>query len=407
MPIAPQQKGYRWVILGLLWLLYAAFGLISRSISALVTPILNDLGISYTQMGFILGSWQLAYIPAALAAGWALDKWGSRRCLLFGAIVIGLSSGLRFFATGFYSMLLCVSLFGVGGPMMSIGGPKTISELFSGRSRGTAIGIYMVGPGLGGLLALALTNSLIMPLTGNSWRLTFAGYGLLALAFGLLWWFYSEAADSASSTGDLGFFRLFVRLITVRNVQVLLVMALLSFAIGHGFSSWLPKILETGGLSAAMAGYAASIPLAASIPAVILIPRFAPPRVRGRLIAILALLTMINLYLVVTASGTILVAGLVLFGLTSSCFMPLMILIMMDSPEVETEYMGSAGGMFFCVAEIGGFTGPLIMGVLVDASGAFLSGAVFLSIVCLALAGLTFLFRTSTGIKPGISGKGV
>jgi len=386
--------GYRWVILGLLWLLYAAFGLISRSISPLVTPILSDLGISYTQMGFILGSWQLVYIPAALAAGWALDKWGSRRCLLFGAVIICLSAGLRFFTTGFYSMLFCVSLFGVGGPMMSIGGPKTISAWFSGQSRGTAVGIYMIGPGLGGLIALALTNSLVMPLTGESWRLTFAGYGLLALAFGLLWWFLSEDADPAGSSGDLGFVPLFVRLIKVRNVQVLLVMAMLSFAVAHGFSSWLPKILETGGLSAAMAGYAASIPLAAGIPAVVLIPRFTPPRFRGRLIAILALLTIINLFLVVAASGTVLVAGLVLFGISSSCFMPLMILIMMDSPEIETEYMGAAGGMFFCVAEIGGFAGPLLMGVLVDATGAFLAGAVFLAVVCLALSGMTFLFRT-------------
>ena len=391
---APRGEGYRWVILGLLWLLYAAFGLISRAISPLVTPILSDLSISYTQMGFILGSWQLVYIPAALAAGWALDKWGSRRCLLFGAIIIGLSAGLRFFTMGFYSMLFCVSLFGIGGPMMSIGGPKTISARFSGRSRGLAVGIYMIGPGLGGLLALALTNSLVMPLVGDSWRLTFAGYGLLALVFGMLWWFLSEEADPKASGGGMGFVPLFVQLIKVRNVQVLLVMAMLSFTVGHGFINWLPKILETGGLSAAMAGYAASIPLAASMPAVVLIPRFTPPRFRGQMIAILGLLTIVNLFLVITASGIVLIAGLVLFGISSSCFMPLMILIMMDSPEIETEYMGSAGGMFFCVAEIGGFAGPLLMGVLVDASGAFLSGAVFLAVVCLALSGLTFLFRT-------------
>ena len=53
---------YRWVMLLLLWLLYIAFGLVSRSITPLVTPILDDLRMSYSQMGFILGSWQLTYI---------------------------------------------------------------------------------------------------------------------------------------------------------------------------------------------------------------------------------------------------------------------------------------------------------------------------------------------------------
>ena len=63
------QRRYRWVILALLWLLYAAFGLVSRSIFPLITPILVDLRISYSQMGFILGSWQLTYILAAFVAG--------------------------------------------------------------------------------------------------------------------------------------------------------------------------------------------------------------------------------------------------------------------------------------------------------------------------------------------------
>ena len=48
---------YRWAMLLLLWLLYIAFGLVARSITPLITPILNDLRMSYSQMGFILGSY--------------------------------------------------------------------------------------------------------------------------------------------------------------------------------------------------------------------------------------------------------------------------------------------------------------------------------------------------------------
>jgi hypothetical protein len=73
--------------------------------------------------------------------------------------------------------------------------------------------------------------------------------------------------------------------------------------------------------------------------------------------------------------------------------MPLMLLILMDTPEVGPRYMGSAGGMFFCVAEIGGFSGPLVMGVLVDVTGTFLAGTLFLSGLCLAMAFMAFLLR--------------
>jgi cyanate permease len=399
----PHKSRYRWVILILLWLLYCSFGLVFRSIFPLITPILKDLSISYTQMGIILGSWQLTYILAALVAGSILDKWGVHKSILAGAMIIGLSGTLRYFPKDFATMLIAVALFGAGGPLISIGGPKTISEWFSGRSRGTAVGLYMTGPWLGGLLALSLTNSLVMPLTGYSWRLTFVCYGLLTFAVGFLWWFLARATRSIAATESTGMMEVFRRLIRVRNVKILLLMALFSFAIGHGFSSWLPKILEISGMSASRAGFAASIPLAAGIPAVIVVPRLVPPHLRGRFIAFFALLTTLNIMVVVNASSTLLTAGLILLGIGNSSFMPLMILILMDSPEVGTRHMGSAGGLFFCVAEIGGSTGPLIMGFLVDVTGAFMVGAIFLASLCIGIFTMAFFLKSQPLSDPKIS----
>jgi len=177
---------YQWVMLALLWLLYAAFGLVSRSISPLITPMLKELNISYGQMGLILGSWQMAFIAVAVVAGVIIDKWGVRKSLFVGIVTIGLSSALRYFPNGFVTLLPVVALFGVGGPMISIGAPKIIAIWFKGKSRGTAVGIYSTGLWVGGLVALAATNSFVMPLLGYSWRLTFVGYGLLTFLIAAL-----------------------------------------------------------------------------------------------------------------------------------------------------------------------------------------------------------------------------
>ncbi len=186
---------------------------------------------------------------------------------------------------------------------------------------------------------------------------------------------------------------MFLALLRVRNVLILLIMALFSFSITHGFISWLPKILEHSGLSAAMAGYAASLPLAAGLPALLFIPPLIPSSWRGRFIALCALLTAINVLIVVKVSGAWLIAGLISLGLTSTTLMPMMLLILMDSREVGARYMGSAGGLYFCVAEIGGFTGPLAMGVLMDITGTFTAGAVFLAATALAISLLTVFLR--------------
>jgi len=384
---------YRWVMLALLWLLYISFGIVSRAIFPLVTPILADLELSYAQMGLILGSWQLTYIFAALVAGTILDRWGVRKSIFAGAMVIGLSASLRYFSSGFISMLIAVALFGLGGPMISIGGPKTISAWFHGRSRGTAMGIYTTGNWVGGLMALALTNSLVMPLVGNNWRLAFVVYGVTTFTIALQWLLLARGDKPAEQSEGSRILDVFANLIKIRNVRILLVMGLLSFAIGHGFSSWLPKILEDSGMSAAHAGWAAAITIAAGIPSILIIPTMVPPRFRGHIIAIFAVMTTINLVLVMKISGIALYLGLATLGFISAPFMPLLILILMDSPGVETRHMGSAGGMFFCVAEIGGFTGPFIMGILVDATGTFMTGALFLAGLCLAMAVLTRLLN--------------
>jgi cyanate permease len=215
------------------------------------------------------------------------------------------------------------------------------------------------------------------------------------LTVALLWFVFARDTEPAQSGGGAGIIDVFRSLAGLRNVRILLAMALFSFAVFHGFGGWLPKILETHGMSAARAGLVASVPLATAIAAVPLIPRLVPRFWRGRAIAAFALVTAVNILVVAGASGALLYAALILLGATTSSMLPLMLLILMDSREVGTKYMGSAGGMFFCVAEIGGFTGPLIMGVLVDVTGTFTVGAIFCATLCLAILAMTGLLENS------------
>ena len=387
------ESSYRWVMLALVWFVYASFGMIHRSISPLITPIIADLQMTYSQMGLVLGSWQLTFIAAAALAGAALDKWGIRRSLFFGTIVMALSIGLRYFTTGFWTFLIVVSLFGIGGPMISVGCPKTISLWFKGKDRGTAVGIYMTGPWLGGAFALAATNKVFMPLTGHSWRLTFVCFGVLTISVALLWWFFAREADVPADSGGYEIKRVFVKLIRVRNVRILLLCGLFSFAINHGFTNWLPKILETKGLSPTMAGFASSIPLLAGIPALLIIPRFVPPHYRGRFIAWMTLVIALSTWPVAYYDDVFVYLGLALYGVSVCTLFPLFSLILMDTPEVGSRYMGSAGGIFFSISEIGGFMGPVAVGALVDWIGSFHASVYFVSGLSLLIFALTFLLE--------------
>ncbi|MBT8366758.1 MAG: hypothetical protein KJP23_18865 [Deltaproteobacteria bacterium] len=62
--------------------------------------------------------------------------------------------------------------------------------------------------------------------------------------------------------------------------------------------------------------------------------------------AILAVLTALNLVLVMKISGLALYIGLAVLGFISAPFMALLLLILMDTSGVETGQMGAAVGMF-------------------------------------------------------------
>lgn len=381
-------------MLFLLWLVYFSHGITSRSAAPLVTPMLKDLQMIYSQMGMVLGSWQLSYIAVAIIAGILLDRWGIRRSLFVGIVVIGLSVLLRYFVTGFATLLFTVALFGVGGPMISVGAPKAIALWFRGKDRGTAVGIYASGARAGQMLALAATNGIVMPLTGYSWRLTFVIYGIFILSVALLWWLVARDVPASGETKKLSINQLLLNLIRVRNIRIILACGLLSFSIIHGFSNWLPKLLETRGMTPAMAGYGAAIPLVASLPSIVLIPRLVPAHFRSLSVSLLTLLAAAAIMMIATSFGPLLI-GLLLFGVTVPTLSPMCMLILMDLPEVGPEYMGSIGGIYFTIAEIGGFLGPLVFGVLVDLTGNFLSGASFLAFLGIVVAVLILMLRIS------------
>lgn len=395
-PIRPfKQKAqnyylyYRWRILALICLLYFCFGIVYNSASPLVAPIIEDLNILYSQMGLILGSWKLTYIFIALFAGVIIDKYGVKKSLFGSIVIIAFSAILRYYATGFWTLLPMVALFGIGAPLLSIGGPKVISECFSGKERGAAIGIYLASVRVGGMFALAATNSVVMPLTGFSWRLSFVCYGLFTFGAGLLWWFTVKDTPTETIKEKIPNTQILLRLMSIRTVNILIVAGLFDFAMVHGFINWLPRILEVRGMLPKVAGIAAAMPLLVSIPSIILIPRYIPAHSRGRSLAILAVLSSIA-FIMVTLPAVPSIVGLLLFGFTGPTLLPLMVLILMDVPKIGAAYMGSAVGIYFCACEIGGIIGPFLMGFFFDIFESFVVGACFLAALGLIIAAMTF-----------------
>lgn len=393
-PIAPTAHPYRWVVLAGVWLAYFSFGLTTVTLAPLVEVVGEDLGLGHARMGTVLGAWQLVYIGSALPCGMLLDRAGPRWALFLALAVIAASNGLRGAANGHLGLFLAVALFGLGGPLVSIGAPKLTSLWFEGRERGFAMGVYITGLACGNMAAFALTNSVFMPALGGDWRAVLWADGALVLATGLIWLAMTahpvyRAVEAERPHGPQeSQVQMFVRLLGVPAVRWVLVMSIGIFFFNHALDNWLPAILISRGMEAVRAGYWATVPTAIGVGAALVLPRLAtPPRrllVLGALYAAAAGATL----LLHGAEGAVLGAGLVLQGMARGAMMAVAMLILIEIPEVGPRRAGLAGGLFFSSAEIGGVAGPVAVGLIADASGGFTMPLAVLTGICLALVAM-------------------
>lgn len=384
----------RWILLGGLWAIYFCFGLTAVAMAPLVSVISSELGLSRTAMGSVLGAWPLVYIAAAMPAGAILDRFGFGRALFGAVLLIALSGALRSLAEGHLSLFLSVGVFGLGGPLVSIGGPKLITRHFAARDHGLAIGIYTTGPVVGGIFALSLTNSLVMPALDHDWRAVLALYAGITLIVALLWLAIGRnegRTDTAGvEKGDTSQLAVFARLLKLRVVKLTLLMGIGIFFFNHALNNWLPEILRAGGMDAVRAGNWAAIPTAVGIIGALTIPRLATGSRRLGVMVALAVCAGIATLLIPT-SGLILALGLIFQGVARGAMMAVALMVLMDAKEIGPRLMGAAGGLFFTAAEIGGVLGPLTVGWLAERSGGFRAPLWMLFGVCIALTVLALV----------------
>ena len=246
---------------------------------------------------------------------------------------------------------------------------------------------------------MAITNSVIMPLTAQSWRgvmVVYAGFVLLAGVFWLL--------VSARRAGDLGpqqggkkyNLSAFSEILVVPQVRLILAMSVGVFFLNHGLNNWLPEILRSYGFSPVAAGYWASLPPAVGILGVLIIPRLATPERRLLVMACLFFAMLVASLLLRSDQPVFLASGLVLQGLARGSMMTIAIMLLMESPGVPSERLGLAGGMFFAAAEIGGVLGPVALGALAHLTGGFGVPLWAVTVVCVALFGILILLSRKT-----------
>jgi len=383
---------YRWAVLAGVWVLYAAFGLVATSLSPLVLLIESDLNLTHAQMGSTMGAWQLVYIFSAIPCGILLDRLGSRTALTIGVLLIGASAFARGNATSFTELVMAVMLFGLGGPIISAGAPKVVTGWFKGSSRGLAMGVYMTGPAIGGIISLTMTHSVLLPAFDQSWRDVMFLWAGMCMVGAVVWLGISShpamraGSEEQTASSSLPHGQVLMLLIKQPAVLLVLMMSVGVFLFNHGLNNWLPELLRSAGMSLVEAGYWAAVPTVIGLMGSLLIPRLATPGRRFNILIALSLCAAGASILLHFQFEPLLFSGLLLQGIARSALMTVLILTLIELPGIGEQYVGVASGLFFSAAEMCGVLGPVSLGLLYDITGGFDFGLYMLTAIAILLA---------------------
>ena len=379
----------RWLLLSGVWLLYGSFGLVATSLAPMASLIIEDLSMTHAQMGFAMGAWQLVYIFSAVPAGVLMDRIGPRYALALGGVLVGCSALARFFADDAVTLIAAVMLFGLGGPIVSAGAPKVVVASFEGSSRGLAMGIYMTGPAIGSIISLTTTHSFLLPLFNDDWRNVMALWAAAAFAASAIWFVLATInptrGTTESPTARTSQLRVIGELVNKPTVILVLLMSISVFMFNHGLNNWLPELLQSHGLTAVNAGYWAALPTVIGIIGSLVIPRLATPERRFNILLVLSAAAFLASLLLRFSEPESLLTGLLLQGIARSTLMTVLILTLVELPEIGEKYAGVASGLFFSAAELGGVMGPLILGWLYSPDAGFGSGLTLLTVIALTM----------------------
>ena len=371
----------RWAVLALLCLARVSMGLHLQSVAAIAPFLIADLGLSFAEVGLLIGLFMLPGTFLALPGGLVSGRIGDKATLLGGLALLTAGAGLLAISPGLGLATVARLVSGAGGALVNMQVAKIVTAWFAGQQIATAMGIMLAMFPLGIALALAVLGSLA---AATSWQAAVitpaAATGLMLALVALLY----RDFPGQGMTADVERPRMWT--ISPRELGLVL-LAGVAYGVLNGaylvFTSFTPTLLIERGTSEAQAGALVSWASWATIGSV---------TVAGYLFD-RAGRVLVWLVLAGIASAAICLAlplwepavlWIVLFGIASA---PAVVGVLTLPGEVlRPESRATGFGIFYTLLYLGFALLPPVAGYLLDATRSaavplWFSGLLWLSIV--------------------------
>lgn len=186
VPPASKPSGFRWVVAGMIFLIYTIAAADRANLGVALPFIRKEFEMSNTEAGALISLFLLAYALAQLPSGFASSRFGVRKILPGAMIATSIFTGL----VGTVSSVIALKLYRLGlglaeGPL-PIGMTSTINNWFPAKEKGTATGIFLSAVKFGPVIVPPLC-AVIIAMWG--WREIFYFFAIPGIALSIAWYF--------------------------------------------------------------------------------------------------------------------------------------------------------------------------------------------------------------------------
>lgn len=390
-----RETHYRWYILALSALTNTlAVAAPSMGLSVLFKEISNSLELSLVQVGLVWGIGSLPGIVTVLAGGAIGDRFGPRRILILGCVLVGLAGALRGMASSFVTLTAAVFLLGFLSPFVQMNVFKTCAGWFSRRELGLANGVLSMGMALGFLIGSLISATVLSPWLGG-WRNVLFFYGAIGAVLSIPWAFSRSAPEPIRATGAAGQKSLLQAITYVARIRNIWLLGLAIMGIGgciQGTLGYLPLYLrglgwENGAADGALAAFH-TISMICVIPIAIWSDRIGS---RKKILIPAVLLIVSGVGLLSFANGALVWLAVCMAGSVRDGFMAVFMTTIVESEGIGAAYAGTATGMVMVLGGLGSLLAPAIGNSLASAS----PGLPFLFWAALTILAFIGLFGSS------------
>ena len=177
-----------WLVLGVLCFVYVLNFLDRQLLSILAKPIQDELGLTDGQLGLIGGLYfAMFYCTVAIPVAWFADRTNRVKVLAFACGLWSAATAACGMAANYPQLVAARMTVGFGEAGGVPPSYAIISDYFPSGTRGTALGLFNMGPPIGQALGVAFGASVA---AAYSWRDAFITLGVVGIVTAAAVWVF-------------------------------------------------------------------------------------------------------------------------------------------------------------------------------------------------------------------------